>query len=169
MFITAAIKTLKEVLEFIPTVINVIKNIKKTESSSTLTKVVDTLACDTQDAAVNLQKSIDEIEYILKDSKFDLSKTLYENEDALKFWDLTKNYYLNRATKKIRGIREDLRSSVEDVGRILLCQGKFESMEKFNDFVRIITRDLDTIDDKPIGYILSIYRQKLEESLKMLR
>jgi hypothetical protein len=87
----------------------------------------------------------------------------------MRFWDLEKSYFLNRVVKKICAIQSNLRSSVEDVGRILMGRGKFESMEEFDVFVRTVTRELNSFGDRPIREILDTYRRWLEEYIAQLR
>jgi hypothetical protein len=156
-------------MTLIPPTIDVVQKLKKTTKSPTLTRVVDTFANDTIEATDKLQSAIDEIESILKNSDFDLKKRLDQNQETLKIWNLEKNFFLSRATKKVQAIQKNLRSSVEDVGRILMCQGKFESMEDFDVFVRGITKDLNSIEEKPIQDILDTYRRWLEDYKERLR
>ena len=169
MPIAEAFAVLEGSIALIPPTIDVVKKLKKTNKSPSLTRVVDTFSNDTIEASVSLQISIDEIENILRDLDFDLTKRINENHEALRFWDLEKSYFLNRVVKKIRAIQSNLRSSVEDVGRILMCRGKFESMEGFDFFVRAVSRELNSIEDRPIRDILDTYRRWLEEFKTQLR
>ncbi len=169
MAIAETFAALKGSMSLIPPTIDVIKKLKKTVKSPTLTRVVDTFANDTIESTDKLQTSIDEIEGVLKSEGFDLGKRLDQNQETLRLWNLEKQYFLNRSTKKIKAIQKNLRTSVEDVGRILMCQGKFESMEDYDMFVRGVTKDLNGIEDRPIKEILDTYRKWLEDYKEKLR
>ena len=169
MALIEILAALKGSIALVPPTIKVIEKLKKKEKSPTFTRVVDSFANDTMEATVKLQTTIDEVESTLNKLDFDLSKRIDENQDILKIWNLEKQYYLNRETHKIRAIQKNLRSSINDIGRILMCQGEFENMEDYDEFVNSVNKDINGIEQRPINEILSTYRNWLQEFMNRLR
>jgi hypothetical protein len=160
---------LKGTISLIPGITKVIGNIRKSGKEPTLNRIVDSLAEDTIEASDELIKKINEIKRILKDNDFDLKLRIGERQESLSSMTLIKNYSLSRATKKLRAIQDNLTSSIEEIGRILMCTGSFKDMAEFDEFVRNMTRDLNGIEEKSIDEIFVAYTEillDLKEKLK---
>lgn len=155
-------------ISLVPAVADVVNKLNET-SPPTLKRVIDTVANDTSDAVEKLQISIDRIESMLHGMDIDMSKKMSEPQKALSDWDLINNFYLNRAKNKISKIQKELRSSIEEVGRILMCRGEFKSMEDFDNLVRKATNELNKIEEKSIYEVLAYYRELLLEYQSRLR
>lgn len=159
---------LKGTISLIPGITKVIGNIRKSGKEPTLNRIVDSLAEDTIEASDELIKRINEIKRILKDNDFDLKLRIGERQESLSSMTLIKNYSLSRATKKLRAIQDNLTSSIEEIGRILMCTGSFKDMAEFDEFVRNMTRDLNGIEEKSIDEIFEAYTEILLDLKKRL-
>lgn len=158
---------IKGSLSLIPPTIKIVKELQEDDKDPSMTCLVNTFAEDTLDAVKDLHKSIDQMERSIIAVGFDPKKTVRENDKAAG-WNLEKNFVISSASRKIGKIQDNLRSSVSDVGKVLMCKGKFEKLKDFEDFVASVNRDLDGIGDRPIGEILGIYRQWLTKYQKEL-
>jgi hypothetical protein len=159
---------IKGSLSLIPPTISIIEKLRDDNSKEvSMTRLVNTFSDDTLDAVKELHKNIDQIEKSLTSIGFDLEKSIRENDEDTR-WSLEKQFVVNSSSRKISKIQENLRASVNDIGKVLMCRGEFEKMKDFEDFVNAVNADLDNIHSRPIGEILGIYRSWLINYQKKL-
>lgn len=160
---------LKGSISLVPGIFSVIEKIKNSGNEPDLINLIDTFKNDTIQSSEGIRIKMNEIRRILSDNNFDLTKRIGEHQEAYSRLNLLKNFTLSRATKKLREIQDNLTASVEEIGRVLMCKGQFNDMDEFDQFVRMLTRDLNSIEEKPIKDVFDAYEKILSELEGKLR
>lgn len=160
---------LKGSISLVPGIISVIEKIKNSGEDPDLINIIDTFKNDTIKSSEGIRTKINEIRRILSDNKFDLTKRIGERQEAFSRLNLLKNFALSSATKKLRQIQDNLTASIDEIGRILMCKGQFNNMDEFDQFVRMLTRDLNGIEEKSIKDVFDAYEKILSELEGKLR